>query len=69
MKAFKKKDPKSFEVHGHVLQCPVCSNKTFWSRKVLLNSTISTFFQLDWTDRSATCFICSDCSYIFWFLA
>ncbi len=67
MKLFKKKEPQTVEVKGHELICPICANKYFWSRQVQLNRSITTFFKLDWTDRSATCFICSECTYIFWF--
>lgn len=69
MKLFKKPEPKTVEVKGNALCCPVCDNKYFWSRKALLTSAVSTFFNLDWTDRNATCFVCSECTYVFWFLA
>lgn len=68
MNIFQKKEPKTVEVKGIQLCCPVCANKYFWSRRAQLNTAISTFFKLDWTDRSATCFVCSECTYIFWFL-
>ena len=68
MKLFKKKEPQPIEVNGHSIVCPVCHNDRFWIRRAQLNSAVSTFFNLDWTDRSATCFVCSECSYIFWFL-
>ncbi len=67
-KIFKKKEPQTVDVAGHALVCPVCANKLFWTRKAQLNSSVSTFFNLDWTDRSARCFVCSECTYIFWFL-
>ncbi|XZF14983.1 hypothetical protein ACTHGU_02525 [Chitinophagaceae bacterium MMS25-I14] len=68
MSLFKKKEPKSYDVKGHQLTCPVCGNQYFWYRKAQLNSSISTFFNLDWTDRSAICFVCSECTHISWFL-
>ena len=68
MNLFEKKEPETVEVLGNPLSCPVCSNKYFWSRKAQLNTSVATFFGLDWTDRSATCFVCSECTYIFWFL-
>jgi len=68
MALFKKKEPRTVEVKGHELKCPICANKYFWARRAQLNRSITTFFKLDWTDRVATCFVCSDCTYIFWFL-
>lgn len=68
LKIFKKREPQTVEVIGKPLVCPVCSNNLFWTRKAQLNRSVSTFFKLDWADRSATCFVCSDCTYIFWFL-
>ena len=68
MNLFEKKEPVTVEVKGHILICPICSNNLFWTRKAQLNTAVATFFKLDWTDRSATCFVCSDCTNIFWFL-
>jgi len=67
MKLFKKKEPQPVEVLGNQLKCPVCGGEHFWSKRAQLNSALATFFDLDWTDRSATCFVCSQCTYIFWF--
>jgi predicted nucleic-acid-binding Zn-ribbon protein len=62
------KEPQTVEIRGHELSCPVCSNKNFWTREAMLNKAVSTFFNLDWTDRTATCFVCSECTHISWFL-
>lgn len=69
MKLFAKKLPQTVEVKGKALVCPVCKNDHFWTKKAQLNSAVATFFNLDWTDRSATCFVCSECTHISWFLA
>lgn len=68
MKLFKKKEPKAVEIKEHPLVCPICRNNLFWTRKVQLNRSLTTLFNLDWADRSATCFICSNCTHIHWFL-
>lgn len=68
MNIFKKPEPQTVAVKGHTLICPICSNNLFWTRRAQLNSAVSTFFKLDWTDRSATCFVCSECTHISWFL-
>lgn len=68
MSLFKEEEPQPVEVLGKELKCPVCSNQLFWSRKAQLNTAIASFFNLDWANRSATCFICSECTHISWFL-
>ena len=68
MGIFSKDEPQTVTVRDHELICPICGNDHFWTRKAQLNKAVSTFFNLDWTDRSATCFVCSECTYIFWFL-
>jgi hypothetical protein len=65
---FKNKEPKSYQIKGKQLVCPFCKCEKFWVRKAQLNSAVSTFFELDWTDKSATCFVCSECTHIQWFL-
>ncbi len=68
MQLFKKKEPQTIEVKGKQLSCPICSNTHFWTRNAQLNTSAATFFGLDWANRSAHCFVCSECTYIFWFL-
>ena len=68
MRIFKGAEPQTVEVKGHPLTCPVCNNTTFYSRRAQLNTSIATFFKLDWANRTATCFVCSECTYIYWFL-
>ncbi len=65
---FKKKEPQTVEVAGNELTCPICDNRHFWTRRAQLNSAVATFFNLDWTNRSATCFVCAKCTHISWFL-
>ena len=68
MSIFKKEEPQTIEVIGRELRCPVCSNNYFWTRKAQLNTAVASFFNLDWANRSATCFVCSSCTHISWFL-
>ncbi|HTO14531.1 MAG TPA: hypothetical protein VLZ83_02120 [Edaphocola sp.] len=68
MKRVKKKEPQTVEVKGNTLKCPVCSNNLFWTRDAQLNTAVATFLNFDWTNRTATCFVCSDCTHISWFL-
>lgn len=70
MGLFNKKveDPQAIEIQGQDLRCPFCSNTLFWTRRAQLNTQMATFFNLDWINKSATCFICSNCTHISWFL-
>lgn len=68
MERLKKSDPQSVEIKGHELRCPVCNNTFFWTKRAQLNTAVATFFNFDWANRSATCFICSECTHISWFL-
>jgi hypothetical protein len=61
-------EPQPIEVNGRALRCIICSHNLFWVRNALLNKATSTFFNLDWADKSATCFVCAECTYIHWFL-
>lgn len=62
------KEPQTISVHNHALICPVCSNNLFYSRQAQLNTAVATFFNLDWANKSATCFVCAECTHISWFM-
>jgi hypothetical protein len=68
MSIFKKAEPQLVEIKGQKLVCPFCKNETFFSRRAQLNTSVASFFGLDWANRSATCFVCSECTHIEWFL-
>lgn len=68
MRLFKKKEPQTVEVAGNLLRCPVCNNDLFWTRTTPINSSVSAFFNLPGSGRIATCFVCSECTHISWFL-
>ena len=68
MSLFEKEEPQTIEVIAHQLICPICSNQLFWTRQAQLNTAVATFFNLDWANRSANCFVCSECTHISWFL-
>jgi len=65
--SFSKREPQTVDVKGKPLVCPICGNNHFYSKKILLNTAILTFFDLDWANRRASCFVCSECTYIYWF--
>lgn len=62
------KEAETVTIKGHDLICPICKNNYFYSRKAQLNTATASFFNLDWANRSATCFVCTQCTHISWFL-
>jgi ribosomal protein L37E len=68
MGLFSAEEPKSYEIDNKQLICMFCSNKTFHTRTEQLHSPGRTFLNLEWTDRTATCFVCSSCGFIHWFM-
>ena len=68
MGLFSEDTPEIVEIMGKKLVCPICSNTQFWQRSAQLNTAVASFFNLDWANRSATCFVCSNYTHISWFL-
>lgn len=68
MSIFKKSEPETVEIAGKPFKCPVCGNEYFRTRRAQLNTAVASFFDLDWANRSATCYVCSECTHISWFL-
>ena len=61
-------ETKSYEVAGKVLRCLVCGHEEFARRDAQLNTAMASFFNLDWANKSAVCFVCDRCGHIHWFL-
>ena len=55
-------------VNGHQLKCGHCGGGTFTQGRAMLNTAGMTFLKLDWLNKSADTFTCSDCGHIEWFL-
>ncbi|MDA2810468.1 hypothetical protein O4J56_07450 [Nocardiopsis sp. RSe5-2] len=53
--------------NGMDLSCVVCRNDSFHEREWQLNTAGMSFFNLDFLNRSAICYICAECRYIHWF--
>lgn len=68
MGLFTKVKPQTIEVKGNALICPVCKGIYFYSREAQLNTAVASFFNLDWANKTATCFVCENCTHISWFL-
>jgi len=68
MALFGKREPEQVQILGKDLACHICGYDRFWRRQAQLNTAVATFFDLDWTNPSATCYICARCGYIHWFL-
>jgi predicted nucleic-acid-binding Zn-ribbon protein len=61
-------EAKQYEVDGHKLNCPICGNDTFETRKTLLNRTWFTIFRVQPWDKTVINFVCSNCGHILPFL-
>ncbi|RJQ08071.1 MAG: hypothetical protein C4551_05895 [Bacillota bacterium] len=61
-------EPRSVEVAGHRLVCPICGADRFTQGRSLLNTRGLTFLRLDWANREADNYICASCGHILWFL-
>lgn len=56
------------KIAGTILECPICKNDEFWTRKTLMNTVGLTLFSLDWANKSATNYVCNSCGHVLWFL-
>lgn len=63
-----KKEAEKISVKGNQLLCRVCGHDTFFHRKAQLNTAAASLFNVDWANKSAYCYICSQCTNIEWFL-
>jgi hypothetical protein len=65
-------DPKQAEevriLDGEPLKCCVCQHARFRSRDAMLNTKGATFFQVEWLNRTANCYVCERCGFVHWFL-
>jgi len=68
MPIFGKEEPEEVTIRDIPLRCLVCRNGTFFRRRAQLHGPVATLFNLEWTAPTATCAICSECSYVHWFL-
>lgn len=68
MSLFKKEEPQQYQSKGNPVRCLMCKHDYFYVRKSQLNTRVASFFNLDWTNKEATCYVCADCGYIHWFL-
>lgn len=68
MGLFGKHEPEGAAVAGHTLRCEICKNEKFWYRRAQLHTGVASFFNLEWAQPSADCYVCAECGYIHWFL-
>ena len=68
MGLFGNKEPEPVTIAGLTLHCEICKEQSFWRREAQLNTSVASFFGLEWANRSALCYVCANCGYIHWFL-
>lgn len=55
-------------VRGHVLTCSVCKGTVFEQRSAQLHSAFATFLGFEWLGPLASCYVCTTCRHVEWFL-
>jgi len=68
MGLFGKKEPEEIHIAGLKLHCEICKQERFWKKEAQLNTAVATFFNFDWANPTAICYVCDHCGYIHWFL-
>ena len=64
----KEKIAGKHKIAGKILECPICNNSEFWTRKTLMNTPGMTLFNIEWANKSADNYVCDSCGHILWFL-
>ncbi|CEH32509.1 hypothetical protein TS65_20400 [Aneurinibacillus migulanus] len=59
--------PGQYEAHGIRVICPHCNHNQFDHGYAQLNTSLMTFFNLDFANRSAEILTCDRCGHIQWF--
>ena len=67
MTRFSKREPKPVVVKNKKLVCPVCGHSLFRETKAQMNTAMASLFDLDWANKSARCYVCAECGYVYWF--
>ncbi len=62
------KGPGPAYINEKPLTCWFCGNQRFWKRESQLHTKLMTFFELEWMNKTASCYVCEHCGYIHWFL-
>lgn len=65
---FEEKAPQRVHVGEIELRCQICRHDEFRQREAQLNTAVASFFDLDWANRTASCYVCDHCGYVHWFL-
>jgi hypothetical protein len=68
MALFGRQEPEPVTIAGRPLHCEICKHSLFWQRDAQLNTAVMSFFNFDWANATATCYVCDGCGYIHWFL-
>ncbi len=64
----KEKTAEHIFVKGKKLNCNVCNHDMFVYRESQLNTRLASFFDLDFANKKAHCYVCDNCTKIQWFL-
>ena len=59
---------KEIIIKENKLACCVCNYDKFSFRETLMNTPKMTFLKLDWANKRAKNYICSNCGFVHWFM-
>jgi hypothetical protein len=68
MALFGQRAPEPVQLGDLPLHCEICKGDHFWHRRAQLNTAVLSFFNFDWANATADCYVCDRCGYIHWFL-
>jgi predicted nucleic-acid-binding Zn-ribbon protein len=61
-------EPGRYTLAGKTVECPHCGGAEFRAGEAQLNTALTTLFELDWIDKTATILTCTVCGQIQWFV-
>lgn len=57
-----------FAVGGKKVGCPICDGQVFDRSSAQLNTSVATFLNFDWANKTADNLVCLNCGYVLWFV-
>jgi hypothetical protein len=61
-------EPARYRAGGLQVRCAHCKGELFREHEALLNTTATTFMNVDWLDKTGTALLCENCGLIQWYV-
>jgi len=59
---------KEYVIHGKRIICDHCRNEKFWNKRTLMNTPGMTLMGLEFLNKAAETYICTECGHVTWFM-